>query len=279
LDLAGWDYCDEDLDGIPTAHWRRGSGRPILALHGVGPGTTGFVNFAPLLDMLTASWEVHLIDLIGFGRSGRKMQEPYFDIELWVRQAAQLVQRLGSGPATLLGNSIGGAIALKLAARTPSVRRVIAIAAPAERYPIPPALGRFWSVPESEEELAEIMRPMSAAQAAPAASLVAARFASFADASYRDYFGRMLAGSKQAQLDQAGLTDEEAQAIRAPILLIHGREDRAVPPELTALPLSRRLPTADLTLLAACGHNVLAERTGTAIALIREALAHFASQS
>lgn len=274
MQAAGWNYCEEELDGIPYAHWLRGSGSPILALHGVGPGTTGFVNFAPLLEMLTASWEVHLVDLIGFGRSGRKLREPYFDIELWLRQAAQLLQRFEPGCATLLGNSVGGALALKLAARS-SLRGVIAIAAPAERYPIPPALRRFWSLPETLAELADMMRPMTAAQAQPPAALVAARFACFDEPGYRDYFGRMLAGPQQILLDGAVLTDAEAQTIHAPILLIHGREDRAVPASLTALPLAERLPTADLVLLASCGHNVLAERSEAAVGLVGQALARW----
>jgi pimeloyl-ACP methyl ester carboxylesterase len=273
VDLADWDYRDDILGGITFAHWSRGRGNPVVAVHGVGPGTTAYLGFAPVLDALVARHEVHLIDLIGFGRSGRKPHEPYFDVELWVRQISQVVAALSSGPVALLGASIGGALALKAAARHPAVRTVIAVGSPAERYPIPVVQQRFWSVPRSLEDLAESIRPMTAAQAPPAPSVVTARFAPFADAAYGEYFGRMLPGTKQAELDRAAVSDDEARRIAASVLLLHGRDDRAVPPELTALPLSRRLPNADLVLLAACGHNVLWERTDMALALILETLA------
>jgi pimeloyl-ACP methyl ester carboxylesterase len=273
LDLADWSYRDEVLDGIAFAHWWRGRGFPIVAVHGIGPGTTAYLGFAPILEALVARYEVHLIDLIGFGRSGRKPREPYFDVALWVRQVSQMVAALAPAPAVLLGASIGGALALKAAAGNAAIRSVIAVGSPAERYPIPATQQRFWSVPRSPEELAESIRPMTEAQSPPAAGMVAARFAPFADASHGEYFGRMLPGTKQAQLDEAALSDEEARSITAPVLILHGRDDRAVPPDQTALPLARRLPRADLILLGACGHNVLYERTGIALALILETLA------
>ena len=185
----------------------------------------------------------------------------------------QVVAGLADGPVALLGASIGGALALKAASRSKAVRLVIAVGSPAERYPIPVVQQRFWSVPSSAEELAAAIRPMTSAQMPPAPQLVAARFAAFEDPSYGDYFGRMLPGTKQAQLDQSALTDEEARRIDAAVLLLHGRDDRAVPPDLTVLPLARRLPRSDLILLSGCGHNVLWERTGTALALILDRLA------
>lgn len=272
MPLSHWQCHTDTVDGVPAARWSRGSGNPVLLVHGIGPGTTGLANFAPLLDTLAARWEVHLIDLIGFGSSGRKKQEPFFDIATWLNQIAHVVEQFGARPATIIGNSVGGSLALKSAVRLPMLGAVIAIGAPAERYPIPSVLQRFWSVPSSVEELASALAPMTGAQAPPASDLVAARFEAFADPTYRDYFGAMLPGTKQQQLDQAALSDAEAAAFSTPALLIHGREDRAVPAEATVLPLSHRLRGADVALFGGCGHNVLWERTADAIALIERTL-------
>jgi pimeloyl-ACP methyl ester carboxylesterase len=254
------------VDGIPFAHYSVGRGRPILLVHGVGPGTTGQANFLPLLERLSQYRETHLIDLIGFGASERKPNPPYFDIDLWVRQVAAVVERI-SDPVDVVGNSVGGALALKVAARTAKVRRVMAIGAPAERYAITPELARFWKTPESLSDLAVAMTPMTGAESPPAATIVEARFRVFNDNAYREYFSEMIKGG-QPQLDAAALSDAEAAHIRIPVVLVHGRLDRACPPERTVLPLSRRLPLADLFLFGGCGHNVIWERTNEVLDLM-----------
>src|SRR5690606_19161652 len=64
-------------------------------------------------------------DLVGFGLSGGKVSEPYFDMEMWVRQALALIGRFGGEKVILVGHSLSGAIMLKAAARSPQVRGVI----------------------------------------------------------------------------------------------------------------------------------------------------------
>jgi pimeloyl-ACP methyl ester carboxylesterase len=272
MPLRDWQFHTDLIGGVPAARWSRGNGNPVLLVHGIGPGTMGLANFAPLLDRLSVRWEVHLIDLIGFGRSGRKTALPFFDITIWLNQIAHVVELFGARPAAIVGNSVGGALALKSAVRFPALRAVIAIGAPADRYPIPAALQNFWSVPRSAEELALALTPMTAAQMPPTPDLVASRFRTFADPTYGEYFAAMLPGTKQSQLDEAALSDAEAAALATPALLIHGREDRAVPAEATVLPLSRRLRRADIVLLGSCGHNVLWERTADSTALIEKTL-------
>jgi len=272
MPLRDWRFHTDSIGGIPAARWSRGNGNPVLLVHGIGPGTTGLANFAPLFDRLSAQWEVHLIDLIGFGRSGRKTAPPFFDVSIWLNQIAHVVDQFQARPAAIVGNSVGGALALKSAVRFPALRAVIAISAPAERYLIPAALQNFWSVPRSAEELALALTPMTAGQTPPAPDLVASRFGAFADPTYREYFAAMLPGTKQSQLDEAALSDAETASLATPTLLIHGREDRAVPAEETVLPLSRRLRRADVVLLGGCGHNVLWERTADSAALIEKTL-------
>jgi pimeloyl-ACP methyl ester carboxylesterase len=255
------------LDGVAFSHRSCGQGRPIILVHGIGPGTTAEANFSPLLEPLSRHRELHLIDLIGFGRSARKANPPFFDVELWVRQIEAVVARFGGVPIDMIGNSVGGALALKTALRSSGVERVIAIGAPGERYPIPKALSRFWAAPESPEQLAAAMKPMTAKQLLPDPQLVETRFRAFRDPAHREYFAAMTRGG-QTQLDAAALTDGEAAGVRASVTLIHGRLDRACPPSQTVWPLSRRLPSANVFLLAECGHNVIWEQTKTVFALI-----------
>jgi pimeloyl-ACP methyl ester carboxylesterase len=95
----GWARHSDWIDGVEAISWSAGQGRPIVLIHGIGPGTCGLANFEPVLDTLLQHGEVHLIDLIGFGASGRKNQAPYFDVGLWQRQLQTLLRRIGR-PAT-----------------------------------------------------------------------------------------------------------------------------------------------------------------------------------
>jgi pimeloyl-ACP methyl ester carboxylesterase len=64
------------------------------------------------------------------------------------------------------------------------------------------------------------------------------------------------------------LTEEEAAAITAKILLLHGRADHACPAESVISGLLPLLPTADLVLLGATGHNVFSERAADVASLL-----------
>ena len=89
---------DIEFEGNSVHFWEGGSGFPILMLHGSGPGAGTMGNWRFVLEPLAESYHVLATDLIGFGESGRKHEEPYFDIGLWRRQ-----QQRPHIPLALLG--------------------------------------------------------------------------------------------------------------------------------------------------------------------------------
>lgn len=252
----GWTRHSDWVDGIEAVSWSVGMGRPIVLIHGIGPGTCGMANFAPVLDCLLPYGQLHLIDLIGFGASGRA---PRFDVQLWERQLHRVLERIGR-PATLIGNSIGGALAFRCACGTASINGVLSIGSPLCAAPPTQALKDFWTVPESPAALARAMAPMTAAGVPPSPERVAARYAPFKEADFAHYFATLLGNPEQALLDVA-LSQEAAQQIRCPMLLVHGWQDRACLAQDTALAFTRLRPDADAVLLGNCGHNVTWERT------------------
>lgn len=260
--VSGWSDIPASLDGVPLSHRMREGELPLLMVHGVGPGTTGRANFGPLLDRLPKRFALHLIDLAGFGASGRRTVQPFFDVKFWLRQITlaidHIVARHGAAPL-LIGNSVGGALVLKAAAARPQIERVLAIGAPAGP-PATPDLRRFWTAPRDATSLAEAMRPMTGPAAAPDPTLVSERLQMFQSADYGRYFNAMLA-EPDSCLTAAALTRQEAANVHARVALMHGREDRACPVSTTLSTLMPLLPHADLTLLGGCGHNVIAERT------------------
>ncbi len=267
--LRDWQDLPMALDGVTLSHRMRPGEAPILMVHGIGPGTTGRANFGPLLDRLAPRFALHLIDLAGFGDSGRKTRPPFFDVSFWVRQIELVIGRvteLHACAPLVIGNSVGAALVLKAAASSPGVKQVLAIGAPAGP-PAPPELRAFWRAPHDAASLADAMRPMTGAARAPDPALVQARMRAFLDSDYGQYFDAMLADPDSC-LGAAALTKPEANGLRCSVTLLHGREDRACPAAALLTGLLPMLPDADLILFGACGHNVISERTADVIATI-----------
>ena len=95
----------------PIATAQAGSGPPLLALHGLG-GTKA--SFLPTLALMRSSHRVIAIDLPGFGDSVKPLRAP-FDAPYFARVGTGVLDALGIDCAHVVGNSMGGRIALELA--------------------------------------------------------------------------------------------------------------------------------------------------------------------
>lgn len=89
---------------------RRGSGTPLVLLHGVGHR---WQAWEPVLDLLAARHDVVALDLPGFGGSPF---EGAYDVDGAVRRLAGFFAELGLGRPHAAGNSLGGLLCLELAA-------------------------------------------------------------------------------------------------------------------------------------------------------------------
>ncbi|MGW0035376.1 alpha/beta fold hydrolase [Gordonia sp. NPDC003376] len=95
-----------------------GSGAPVVLLHGGGPGASGLSNYVRNIDVLARRFRVIVPDLPGYGRSSKNLDttDPFGALADAVRA---LLDHLGIEEAHLVGNSYGGAAALRLALDTP----------------------------------------------------------------------------------------------------------------------------------------------------------------
>jgi 2-hydroxymuconate-semialdehyde hydrolase len=253
-----------DIEGHRVHYLEGGTGFPVLMLHGVGPGTSIVGNFGPVLEPLAEKFHIIAADLIGFGESDAKKTEPSFDVALWVRQGLALLDILPGGPCGIAGHSLGGALALKIAARTNRVTHVLASSAIGTQYEITDALDGFWSLPADRDGLRAAMARMAFDPSAITDEMIEQRWALLQGDGYSQYFGSMFAPPRQQYIDAAVLSDEEIATISASgarITLIHGRNDQPCPAEDTAMIMARNFPTADLQLLGSCGHNLPRERS------------------
>lgn len=95
-----------------------GEGTPVVLLHGGGPGATGVSNYSRNIDALATTFRVIVPDMPGYGRSSKDIDQsdPFGDLAMFVRG---LLDELDIERAHLVGNSYGGAAALRLAMDRP----------------------------------------------------------------------------------------------------------------------------------------------------------------
>ena len=95
-----------------------GAGPPVLMLHGGGPGASGLSNYARNIDALAARFRVLVPDLPGYGGSskGVNSEDPFGDL---AAAMLALLDALGIDRAHVVGNSLGGACALRMALEQP----------------------------------------------------------------------------------------------------------------------------------------------------------------
>jgi pimeloyl-ACP methyl ester carboxylesterase len=105
----------------------RADAEPALYVHGLGGAST---NFTDLADLLSPWLDGHALDLPGFGHSGPPPRGDY-SIAAHTRLVVDYLEETGRGPVHLVGNSMGGAISIQVAARRPDLVRTLSLISPA----------------------------------------------------------------------------------------------------------------------------------------------------
>ncbi len=104
-----------------------GDGHPVVAIHGLG-GTKA--SFLPTLAALADSHRVIAIDLPGFGDSDKPIAAAY-DSAWFAGAVTALLDELGIERAHLVGNSMGGRVAIEVGLTAPERAERIALLSPA----------------------------------------------------------------------------------------------------------------------------------------------------
>ena len=103
-----------------------GSGPPVVALHGLG-GTKG--SFLPTVAALAGEFRLIAVDLPGFGDSDKPLRAAY-DARYFAGAVVDLLDALEIDRAHLIGNSLGGRVALEVGLRHPDRVGGLALLAP-----------------------------------------------------------------------------------------------------------------------------------------------------
>lgn len=249
------------VNGMEVMVHRAGAGKEqaLVFLHGGGPGATGWSNWRHALPALGGQYDCIAPDWVGFGDSHHPDPAPG-DPRAWNRlridMVTGLLDELGIERASLVGNSLGGAISLHLLMEAPHrfERAVLMGTAggPSSHHPrqevlkmvtfyndpSPEALARLYSwfiydLDRFDGDLDEIARD---------------RFVQTMRPEVRRSYQAMFSGPLMLSLPESAL-----RRITHPILLVHGRDD-AVNPLEDSVYFLRELPNAELFVFPRCGH-------------------------
>lgn len=260
--------------GIETFLHDAGEGPPLLLLHGSGPGVSAWSNWRQVYPQLSQSFRVIAPDQVGFNRSIPPGAVRY-GRELWTDHALALLDELGIERCSVIGNSMGGAIALSLAAARPHLLdRIVVMGTMGIGGEIPDGLAEVWGYQPSPEAMRRLVELFAYDQAIVTDELVEMRYRASAEPRVRDAFAAMFPEPRQRGVDDLALSTEELRRIERPVLLAHGYHDRIVPLRATSLPLMDLLPNAQLHAFGRSGHWVMIEQarefTTTVLAFLQE---------
>ncbi|MBC7590931.1 MAG: alpha/beta hydrolase [Salinibacterium sp.] len=95
-------------------HTRKGSGEPLVLIHGIGHRRQAW---DPVFEHLAKSYDVIAVDLAGFGESAAYPDGIHYDMPTACDNLVDNFEAWGITRPHVVGNSLGGAIALELGAR------------------------------------------------------------------------------------------------------------------------------------------------------------------
>ena len=266
-----------DVAGVATAlldTGETGSGLPpVLLLHGSGPGVSAAANWRAVLPALRAGRRVIAPDQLGFGGTATG-ESRTFGRAAWTGHALALLDALGVDHVDVIGNSMGGAVALSMAVARPSaVRRVVLMGTMGVAMALPAGLDAVWGYTPSVEGMREVIGLFAYDRGLISDDLVRLRYEASLQPSVRDSWAAMFPAPRQRWVDDLALAGAELAAVRQPVLMVHGSDDRVVPWRSSSEPLVDLLPDCRLHVIGGCGHWTMIEKTAEFLAVVEPFLA------
>jgi 4,5:9,10-diseco-3-hydroxy-5,9,17-trioxoandrosta-1(10),2-diene-4-oate hydrolase len=256
--------------GKPIFFAETGSGPAVVMLHGGGPGASGVSNYSRNIDALAKHFRLIVPDMPGYGRSvkGVDHNDPYGHLADMIRG---LIDELGIDTAHLIGNSLGGATALRLALDTPHRVGKVVLMGPGGigiTRGLPTAglkslLSYYGGDGPSRDKLATFIRSYLVYDGASVPEdLIDLRYRASIDPELiADPPLRRPSGPTALRtLWRMDLTrDRRLKGLETPTLVLWGREDKVNPPA-GGPALLNTLPNAELVMTSHTGHWMQWER-------------------
>ncbi|ABQ70523.1 alpha/beta hydrolase fold [Rhizorhabdus wittichii RW1] len=260
-----------DVDGVKYHYHDIGTGEPLILIHGGGPGASGWSNYSRNVEALSRQFRLIIPDLVGYGQSDKPVLEgPRFGI--YAKGMLGLMSRIGIEKAHVVGNSLGGGTAIKMALEAPDrIGRLIlmgpaGLLAPSTPMPtlgVRQIMEFYGGEGPTREKLRAFLQTMVYDSSFLTEELLDGRIAA---ATQPDLLANPPLGRGGPPPIEA-LWKENLAGITHDTLILWGREDRVNPMDMH-LTLLAQLPNAQFTVFTRCGHWVQWEKAKAFNALV-----------
>jgi pimeloyl-ACP methyl ester carboxylesterase len=240
-----------NVNGVELVYELRGTGSPVVMIHGAQGDQT---MFAGLASELANRFRILTFDQRGSGLSEKP--DMAYSIAMLADDTAALMEHIGFSTAHIIGVSMGGTIAQELALRHPQKIRSLVLGCTTAGGPNAIRIGG------STFTAAYSTQPMSAKERGQA--LAEAAFTKGYLAQHPEVIPAMIAARQQRPLDTVALQHrvkatmthdayDRLPQIKCPTLVITGKDDALISWENSRV-LAERIPGAELVLLEPAGH-------------------------
>lgn len=257
-----------DLSGTTIQFSEAGQGDPLILLHGGGPGANGLSNFDRNIDALATEFRVIIPDMKGYGGStkGINRSDPFGDLAATM---TGLMDALEIDRAHLVGNSLGGACALRMALDTPKRVSALVLMGPgginttrsAPTRGLNRLLNYYKKGTPSRAELDRFIREYLVYDGSQIPDeLIDLRYQSSIDPEVVAAPPLRRPNSLKAALRMDFTRDKRLRKCAIPTLVLWGTEDKVNRPS-GGRTLQKTMPNCDLYLFSNTGHWVQWERS------------------
>ena len=194
-------------------------------------------------------------DMVGFGYSERPKDIDY-GVQTWADQAIGLMDTLGIEKASLVGNSFGGAIALRMATQHPErVDKLVLMGKHGGALPDHRGPRARVGIRGSFENMRKVLDVFAYSRELVNDELAQVRYEGSIQPGFQESFSSMFPAPRQRWVE-AMCSPEDIRQLPHRTLIIHGREDQVIPVQ-TSLRLMELVDNADLSVYSHCGWSMI----------------------
>lgn len=259
------------VDGLLTNYFDIGKGRTVVLLHGSGPGVSAYANWGQLIGDLAQEFRVLAFDMPGFGLSQRMTGG--YSVPAWCKHLLDFLEILDLQSVTLVGNSLGGSIALSATFTNPArIAKLVLMGTPCGRFEVTPALkaGRIYD--GTLASMQEVLKMFPFDKTLVTDEMVQSRWKAAQEPGALEAFKSLVPdepSSDGGPVIVSGVPEKIVARLTQPILVLHGRDDKVVPFEL-GLRIHQAAQHSELHSFSGCGHWVQHERSKGFLQLTRD---------
>ncbi len=268
-----------EIGGLNTRYWALGDkGKPVLLIHGLAVSAEIWLHN---VESLAREHRLYVPDLPGFGRSDAP--DPSFSPFDFTPFLHGFLNALGIGKVSLVGQSLGGGIALHYTLNHGDrVEKLVLVGSAGFgkeviwtlRWASLPLIGEFFIHP-SRKGIEFVFKLAVRNQALITKEFVEIYYRLFSRPGFKEFFLRLLRNIVNFQGGREEILDpirNNLSKVIQPVLIIWGKDDRVLPVE-AAYPAIKNLRNARLVLFKGCGHIPFFERAEKFNEIVLEFLA------